>query len=144
MQVINIFKEMKMNAKHTIKLLLVDDESDIIDVLREELIDKIRLDPNMIMQTSSGNSAIQLLQSGKEFDLIISDYSMNDGNGIRILNYLVINNIRTKFIFYTSTAHFELPQASDHLLAIFKKSDIVLLIKCVQNFILSNFNASRF
>lgn len=130
--------------KSKIKVLLVDDEIDILDVLHEELIDKVGLDPSMLIQATSGNSAIQILQTGKEFDLIISDYSMNDGNGIRILNYLVINNIKTKFIFYTSTIKFEITQTNENFLGVFKKSDLGLLIKCVQNFIFSKLNVSQF
>lgn len=63
------------------KILLVDDEPDILNILEFEFQDigyKTEL-------AGSGNEAIHKLRAGKSFDAIISDIRMPDGTGIDLL-----------------------------------------------------------
>lgn len=52
---------------------------------------------------ASGNQAINLL-ANKEYDVILSDYQMDDGNGIELASYLKDSNISTPLILLTGFA----------------------------------------
>ncbi|EQC46599.1 response regulator [Bacteriovorax sp. Seq25_V] len=66
-----------------LNILLVDDEVEIVEILKTLV--QSEFDCN-IKTASSGNEAIALCDETK-FDLIISDYSMPDGNGAVLFNY---------------------------------------------------------
>ena len=71
------------------KILIVDDEEDIVEVLQETFM----LKDFMVYTASSGNKA-KLLMSEHEFDVVVSDIRMNDGSGIDLLEF--IQNLSTK------------------------------------------------
>ncbi len=60
------------------KILITDDEEDIRDIL--EIILDSEFD-NEIVKAESGNHAISILKEESNFDVILSDYTMNDGTG---------------------------------------------------------------
>lgn len=65
------------------KILLVDDEVEILEILKTLVQAEFECD---IISATSGNQAVGLLKES-QFDLIVSDYSMADGNGAVIYNY---------------------------------------------------------
>ena len=66
-----------------INILLVDDEIEIVEILKTLVQSEFDC---QIKTAFSGNEAIQLFDQTK-FDLIISDYSMPDGNGAALFNH---------------------------------------------------------
>jgi DNA-binding NtrC family response regulator len=70
------------------KLLLIDDEEDIRDVLT--LILESNFDYEVV-QASSGNEAIELLKTTEGIGLVFCDYRMPDGNGGVVYSYMKDN-----------------------------------------------------
>lgn len=65
------------------RILIVDDEPDIIELVEEEM-DDIGF---QTATSSSGNKAIELIPDFKPH-IILSDYKMPDGNGRELLHYV--------------------------------------------------------
>ncbi len=70
------------------KILLVDDEAEILEILETLITSEINCE---IVKSASGNKAIAELKKDQEFDLILSDYNMADGNGADLFNFNVKN-----------------------------------------------------
>tara|TARA_B110001454_G_scaffold64823_1_gene62995 strand:+ start:42333 stop:42731 length:399 start_codon:yes stop_codon:yes gene_type:complete len=121
---------MEINRK---TILLVDDE----DFYRELLIEKIPKETSIkltdISTASSGTEAISLLESGRTFDLIISDYSMPNGTGVEILKYLNKNENPTRLILFTNSINIEIPPHKENFLGVIDKFDLPTLITTVQS-----------
>lgn len=66
------------------KILIIDDEDPIRGLL--QLILESEFD-NEILFAPSGNAAINILEKNQDIGLILSDYSMPDGNGSVVFNY---------------------------------------------------------
>ena len=62
------------------RVLIVDDEEDIREVIRDEL----SLGNYELIEASGGNAALNLIKTGG-FDAVISDISMPNGSGIDLL-----------------------------------------------------------
>jgi DNA-binding NtrC family response regulator len=62
------------------KILVVDDEDD----LRQIIIDILKVHEYDAIGAASGNMAIKLLKD-MDFDLVVSDVRMKDGDGIKLL-----------------------------------------------------------
>jgi response regulator RpfG family c-di-GMP phosphodiesterase len=77
------------------KILIVDDEVEIIDILSTLIESEITCD---ILRAESGQQAVSLLQANKDIDLILSDYNMPDGNGALVFDHNR-NNGNIPFIF---------------------------------------------
>lgn len=69
-------------------LLLVDDNTDLLDFLREALSQ----DFAEIMTATSGNKALKLISAGRLPDIIVSDVNMPDGDGYRLCSGLKGND----------------------------------------------------
>lgn len=67
---------------HFSKILIVDDEEDIVEVLNDAFSE----DNVIVFTASSGNKAKRVLQAHK-IDVIISDIRMKDGDGIDLLAF---------------------------------------------------------
>ncbi|MFG1493096.1 response regulator [Halobacteriovorax sp. GFR7] len=78
------------------KVLIVDDEPDILELLAEEL----QFEGYETECANSGNSAVKLINSGQTFDAIISDYKMPDGNGKVVLDCTNSNDSQKEKVFY--------------------------------------------
>ena len=65
------------------KLLIVDDEVDLCQVLSWDFED-YELDVTLAY---SGNQAIDLLKNG-EYDIVLTDIKMPDGDGVELLEYI--------------------------------------------------------
>ena len=61
-------------------LLLVDDNQDLLDFLKEALQNEF----SEIITSTSGNKAMKTLNTGRLPDIIISDVNMPDGDGFRL------------------------------------------------------------
>ncbi len=87
------------------KILIVDDEEDIVELLAEEFEDC----GYNVTTGNSVNQAIACLQKD-EFDLILSDFRMPDGNGMDLLTYVnsMESGIRPKFFFLSGYS--DIPQ----------------------------------
>lgn len=66
-----------------LKILIVDDDSDIVELMEEEL----QLVGHDTYKAFSGNEAINLLRN-QNVDVIISDYKMPNGSGMELLNFV--------------------------------------------------------
>lgn len=77
------------------KLLVVDDEP----MIRELIKDFFEIASYEVHEASSGKSAFEMIL-GQQFDCVISDVSMPDGNGIELArNILLLKGKRPKTIF---------------------------------------------
>ena len=79
------------------KILLVDDEPDILELIAEILVER----GHEIEVARSGNEAIGKLKSLK-FDVVLSDYKMSNGNGMSVLNF--VNTLKIRPIFFLLSA----------------------------------------
>lgn len=85
-----------------LRILLVDDD----ESLRQLLAVKLKQDLSAVVeQASSGNEAIGMIRLKKDYCIIISDFNMPDGNGKDLQDFLVKENIKSFFFFYTSEKH---------------------------------------
>ncbi len=77
------------------KILVVDDEPDILELLSEEL----EYEGFATVCAGSGNDAVRVLEN-ENFDLVISDYKMPNGNGKVVLDFIKSIPESRKPIFY--------------------------------------------
>ena len=70
------------------KLMLVDDNIDLLDFLRESLCSEFA----EVMTVQSGNKALAEIKAGRFPDLIISDINMPDGDGFRLCKEIKNND----------------------------------------------------
>lgn len=79
------------------KFLIVDDESDITELIEFLIIDFFSSETQTIL-ASSGNEAIKILGENPDIDVCICDHNMPDGMGTDVLKYIVNSNSKTKFV----------------------------------------------
>ena len=72
-----------MNHTNIKKILVVDDNVDLCDVIAAEFTDE----GFQVSRAYSGNQAITIL-SKDSIDLVLSDIKMPDGSGIELLKYV--------------------------------------------------------
>lgn len=80
-------------------LLVVDDEEDIRELVAMAV--EAEFDDDVI-EVSSGNEAIALLESGQRFDLIVSDYNMQEGTGGDLFRYVSEKKLGIPFVLCSS------------------------------------------
>lgn len=85
------------------KLLLIDDSYDILEMLAEEF----ETTDYEIILGESGNQAIEILKTN-EVDAIISDFNMPNGSGLEVLNFIKTLKPRQLFIFLTAQVDYTL------------------------------------
>lgn len=104
------------------KILLCDDETDITNGLA-----MILGSPDIsTVESNSARQAIELLKL-ESFDMIICDYLMPYDNGDLVMNYVIKNNLPTKFVFFS--AHMEHHQIIHPDITIVPKPDFEVLIE---------------
>ena len=64
----------------SMRLMLVDDNRDLLEFLREALSSEFK----EIISADSGNKAMKIISSGKLPDIIVSDVNMPDGDGYQL------------------------------------------------------------
>ena len=74
----------KQSLLHSPKILVVEDDPD----LREALVDTITLEKMRVVEASSAEQAIELLETERDFDLIISDVNMGKLSGHDLLRHV--------------------------------------------------------
>ena len=77
-----------------LKLLLVDDEADLCQVLSWDFEDV----GIQVTTAYGGNEAIDLLK-GNQFDVVLSDIKMPNGDGVELLEYIHKNRVEIKGVF---------------------------------------------
>lgn len=108
------------------RVLLVDDD----ESLRQLLVYRLKQDFGFVVdEASSGLNAIDLIKRGAKYSLIISDYNMPDGNGSVLQNYLVDNNIKSFFFFYTSETRVEINPFHKSFLGLIEKPQFQKLLE---------------
>jgi CheY-like chemotaxis protein len=113
-----------------IRILIVDDDA----LIRDFFMTYGPRELNAIFSVArSANEAIRLFSEGKSFDVIVTDYSMNDGNGADLLCYLHDNNIKVISALYTSIPKPQLRSTNAGFLGIFDKTEFTLLISKIRN-----------
>lgn len=83
-----------------LKILIVEDELDIIELLEEVF----QLRGHSVTSARTGNAAIAELAKNNNFDLVISDFRMPHGNGLDVLNYVNGLSVKPYFIFLSGEA----------------------------------------
>ncbi|OIQ20796.1 MAG: hypothetical protein BM556_02300 [Bacteriovorax sp. MedPE-SWde] len=66
------------------KILIVDDEVEIIDILTTLIESEVSCE---VVTAETGNQAVSILESTSDIDLILSDYNMPDGNGATVFDH---------------------------------------------------------
>ncbi len=70
------------------KILVVDDEVDLEPLLRQRLRNKIRAKEFELIFASSGKEALQKIKSDRTIDMVLTDLSMPEMDGLTLLNKL--------------------------------------------------------
>ncbi len=111
-------------------ILVVDDCLEMRETLAHILVYNV---PNcLIFQASSGNQAMSLI-SQDHFDLIVSDYEMQDGNGYDLLKFVNESRPDIDFLLYTSQILPKLPSnLSKNFLGTCDKPDFEELLKTIR------------
>ncbi|NUM89219.1 MAG: response regulator [Bdellovibrionales bacterium] len=79
------------------KILLVDDEDDIREILQTRL----EMSGFEVASSPSGNEAIRLIQSGYKPNLVLSDGRMPNGDGPSLFRWLKENSVDCPVVFMT-------------------------------------------
>lgn len=88
-----------MNKNSNLNVLIVDDDLDIVELIEEEF----RSSGYHTFTASSGNEAISLLKE-KKIDIVISDYKMPNGDGMKLLGFVKTLRERPTFYFVSGQA----------------------------------------
>lgn len=88
----------------TRRILIADDEPDI----RELLYLVFKREGHHVQKAESGAMAIELLKA-EQFDLVISDFWMGNGNGDQVLEFILQNSLGCALIFYSSDLELNFP-----------------------------------
>ena len=84
---------------NAINVFLIDDEEELVELYEMKLEDQ----GHKVATAFNGNSAIEILKS-KNFDLILCDINMPNGNGLDVYNHFNTSNCPGKFAFITGHA----------------------------------------
>lgn len=86
-----------INSRTALQVLIVDDEEELRELYGLILAQEFDI---KITEASSGSEAVERLNSGVKFDVIISDYNMPKGNGEMV--FLKAQELKTPFLLITS------------------------------------------
>ncbi len=117
------------------KILLVDDEIEILELVETLLLGELSCE---VIKAESGNQAVELLESDISIDIIISDYTMPNGNGAILYNHNKNQKNRVPFAFltggfledYTDLEGFDEASNLDYFLS--KPIDTEILLETVE------------
>lgn len=88
-----------------------------------------------VISASSGNRAIEILKSDQKFDVIVSDFSMPNGNGLDLLGFKLRNDITIPLIFFTNTIEPEIPFERNTYIDVILKDSFDKLCQSIQTVI---------
>lgn len=100
------------------KILLIDDERDLLDVMTEFISGLVETDH--IDSAHNGKEAIEYLIKEDFYDLIICDYSMPEMDGVQFFNTLN-DEQKKKVVFMTAFDPYEIDNNLNQPTAIFLK-----------------------
>ena len=103
------------------RILCVDDDQCIGEILPLFIQQLLGPDAASIQLAHSGNEAIELLKQGQAFDLIVSDYTMDNGSGADLMAFLHVNYVRTPFILFSGTQDPIFPYVCENFVGIVQK-----------------------
>lgn len=83
------------------KILIIDDESDIVEIVTFFVEEKFPNDVN-IQTASGGFEGIEKLKNG-DIDLCICDHNMPQGRGSDVFRFIVDQKLKTKFVLCSSS-----------------------------------------
>jgi DNA-binding response OmpR family regulator len=114
------------------KVLVVDDSLGLIKAIKNAL-SKNGYDVEL---ADSYNSGLKIAQA-RDFDIVISDFEMPDGNGLELIKFLSRNHVRHKPAYILMSAYPEVTRqkdyhnsgVSDFLLKPFNLKDLLDLVK---------------
>lgn len=89
-------------SKQVKTLLVVDDEVDICELMS----DRLELEDYKTLSASSGNKAVEIINSDKHIDLIITDVRMPNGDGIQVLESALKHSNEIPVIIITGFSDF--------------------------------------
>ncbi|MEE9554823.1 MAG: response regulator [candidate division Zixibacteria bacterium] len=118
------------SASRPIKIMVVDDEKFVLDVLSEFLIDK-GFD---VLTAESGEEAVERFDSEKP-DILIVDYKMDDMDGLATIEKISQISPRTVSIFMTGFPTLDTSikalrlGAADYILKPFKLDEVALSVR---------------
>lgn len=104
-----------------LKILLVDDEEIFLSSLETYLHSEIFC---VVEKASSAQEAILLLNQEKNFDFIISDFTMPSGNGGDLLAHFSKTDMNAHFILHTSLVSPKLPTYDHRFLGVIDKMNL--------------------
>lgn len=81
------------------KIIIIDDEEAIREIIRMFLE---AVHPFQILEATSGNEAIRMIEANPDLSCIICDYNMPDGNGAVVYQYLCDRNLKIPYILCSS------------------------------------------
>ncbi len=116
------------------KILIIDDEPDILELMEEEF----RYCGYITTKAISGNDAVQILKNEK-VNIVLSDYKMPNGNGMVVLDF--VNSLppseRPLFFFVSGQADLSVDEAIHKGAKKFfsKPFDLDELIKQIESFL---------
>lgn len=112
------------------RILYVEDEETIRDLIVYMIKKDIECD---LVEVHSGNQAIKLLENDPNFDVIVSDYQMPDGNGGELLEYVAKKGLSSYFILFTNTLEPKIEVQNDKFLGVIPKLQTEKLFKQLKN-----------
>lgn len=116
-------------------VLLIDDEDFYKEMIQDEIFKKTSLSSRSISTASSAMEAIKIIESGKKIDLIISDYSMPNGNGVDVVKFLNLTKNKTPIVIFTNSLDFEVPKENENFLGVINKFEVDSLMLIVKSFL---------
>ncbi|NOT80171.1 MAG: response regulator [Bacteriovoracaceae bacterium] len=125
-----------MTTNKTIKILIVDDEIDVADIINFLVLDLLQINIKTTI-SHSGNEAIKALDL-ENYDYCICDHNMPNGSGDVVLKHIIKNNLATQFILCSTVTpishHDEYPK--DKILFNIEKPGVIAGIEKLANIIL--------
>ena len=118
------------------KRLLIVDDNEQVRVLLPELFNSYALG-GLYTTACSGNDAIELIQQGISFDLIICDLNMPDGDGKVVFDFTQTSPYSIPFILYTSATDVA-PFKGTNFLGSVEKSDFRSLMTLISQIFFGN------
>jgi DNA-binding NtrC family response regulator len=110
------------------RILYVEDEPNLREIYGFKLKNYFNCE---VITLESGNKASNLLKNDSRFSIIISDFSMADGSGLDLLYYILNNNLKIPFVFFTMNAQIKNTLKFDQQIDFVLKFDFEELCKVV-------------